>query len=303
MAYFAPYVDGSGLHIPTYNDILADQIEQAKVIFGQDIYLEPDSQDYQMIAVISSKIYDCMQSIQIAYNNRGPSVAFGSALDALVKLNGIKRRANETDAQLRSRQAISTAQPSRSILEGLKGAIADTAGVTRHRVYENDTNAVNSLGLPPNSITCIIEGGEEVELANVIYNKKGPGVYTNGDVVIDIYDIFKQLSTIRFYRPTYADISATITIKTFAGYVPEMQEAIQNSVFEYLNSLEIGTELLVSTLWWVALSNIKTPTKPDFSILSLVIGKNGGAQSASDIPINFNEVSKSVLGAITVVVT
>jgi len=93
MACFAPYIDESGLHIPSYVDIRDDLIAQFKQIYGQDIYLDNDSQDYQMISAFALKTYDTMQLLQIVYNNRSPKTAVGSALDGIVKLNGIKRKA------------------------------------------------------------------------------------------------------------------------------------------------------------------------------------------------------------------
>jgi uncharacterized phage protein gp47/JayE len=266
VAYFAPYIDQSGLHLPTYADIRDELIQQAKNIFGQDIYLGPDSQDYQWISAVALKIYDVMQSIQLAYNSRGPGTAVGTGLDVVVKLNGIKRspatystcpvtltgipgtvikggvaqdksgyywniptvtisqngtvdaiatcqtagpiaanpgdinkiatpmygwnsvvntgfatvgKATETDSQLRVRQAYSTAQPSRTVLEGTKGAIAAVEGVTRFIVYENDTNTTDANGLPPHSITAVVEGGSDDDIAKAIFYKKGPGCYTN----------------------------------------------------------------------------------------------------------------------------
>lgn len=93
MAYTAPYIDDAGLHIPSYVDIRDDLIDQFKAIYGQDIYLDNDSQDYQMISAFALKTYDTMQLLQIIYNNRSPKTAVGSALDGVVKLNGIKRKA------------------------------------------------------------------------------------------------------------------------------------------------------------------------------------------------------------------
>ncbi|XER11057.1 hypothetical protein SATMO3_12250 [Sporomusa aerivorans] len=93
MAYVAPYIDDSGLHIPAYNDIRDDLIADFKAIYGQDIYLDNDSQDYQMISAFALKTHDTMQLLQIVYNNRSPKTAVGSALDGIVKLNGIKRKA------------------------------------------------------------------------------------------------------------------------------------------------------------------------------------------------------------------
>ncbi len=92
MAYFAPYIDATGLHIPTYIDTRDQLISDAKQIFGQDIYLGIDSQDYQWIATVSEKIYDAFQLAQLVYNNRGPNVAIGSGLDSIIKINGIKRK-------------------------------------------------------------------------------------------------------------------------------------------------------------------------------------------------------------------
>lgn len=92
MAYFKPYIDGTGLHISSYNDIRDNLAEQFKSIYGQDIYLGNDSQDYQMISAFASMMYDTAQLLQIVYNNRSPKTAVGTALDSIVKLNGIKRK-------------------------------------------------------------------------------------------------------------------------------------------------------------------------------------------------------------------
>ena len=92
MSYTAPYIDAAGLHIPSYTDIRDDLVETFKSIYGQDIYLDNDSQDYQMISAFALKTYDTMQLLQIVYNNHSPKTAVGTGLDSLVKLNGIRRK-------------------------------------------------------------------------------------------------------------------------------------------------------------------------------------------------------------------
>jgi uncharacterized phage protein gp47/JayE len=92
--YTAPFIDATGIHIPTYQDILDDILNSAKLIFGEDIYLAEDSQDYQFISIIATKINDVNELCVMAYNNRSPITAVGIALDSLVKLNGIKRNAS-----------------------------------------------------------------------------------------------------------------------------------------------------------------------------------------------------------------
>lgn len=92
MAYFKPYIDGTGYHYPTYNDIRDDMMDRFRQIYGQDIYLGNDSQDYQIISVFALKIYDTFQAVELDYNNRSPKTAIGTALDALVKINGLTRK-------------------------------------------------------------------------------------------------------------------------------------------------------------------------------------------------------------------
>ena len=55
MAYFTPYIDETGFHFPTYQDIVDDMVAGAKSIFGSDIYLENDSADYQLISIFALK--------------------------------------------------------------------------------------------------------------------------------------------------------------------------------------------------------------------------------------------------------
>ena len=43
MAYFAPYIDASGIHMPIYEDRLQDLCSAYRTIFGQEVELDPGS--------------------------------------------------------------------------------------------------------------------------------------------------------------------------------------------------------------------------------------------------------------------
>lgn len=90
--YFKAYVDETGFHYPTYTDIRDYLCDKAMQIFGQDIYLENDSADYQYICAFAEKAYDCFQATELTFLNRGPSSAVGIGLDGIIKLNGIERK-------------------------------------------------------------------------------------------------------------------------------------------------------------------------------------------------------------------
>lgn len=85
----APVVDASGITAPTYNDVLTYLQGQYQTIFGADVYIAPDSQDGQWIAILATAITDCNATAIAIYRSFSPSTASGDALHSNVKINGI----------------------------------------------------------------------------------------------------------------------------------------------------------------------------------------------------------------------
>lgn len=383
MTYFKPYVDSTGLHIPTYNDILEDMLAAMKQIYGDDIYLDNSSPDYQLLSIFALKQSDTLQAMAYAYNARSPETAIGTSLDSVVKLNGIKRKvasqstcqvkitgtpftqivngavrdragltwdlpssvvidssgttytvatcrtagavsalagdiaqietptygwvsvtnevaavlgnAQETDAQLRERQTISTANPSQTMLDGTKGAIAALKNVARYAVYENDTNVSsvtddNPYGLPAHSVTCVVEGGTDEDVAEAIFLHKGIGCYTHGDVEVQYTDQNDYINRVRFFRPVYKDIFVKVVLKKYTGYISTMTVKVREAVYNYLAALTIGSDVSASVLSNIITDCNPSLTKPIFGIKELKLGLSKSAMAAQDIDIGFKEI-------------
>ena len=393
MSYFKPYIDSTGIHIPTYNDILEKMEEDAKTIFGSDIYLENDSADYQWISANALRESDALESLAYAYNSRSPATAIGSGLDAVVKINGLVRKsasystcsvklsgtagtvitggivqdnsgykwdlpdtvtigesgtvivtvtcetlgaiiampgdintivtpsygwasvtndssasvgnAVETDAELRARQALSTEIPSQTLLDGTIAGILSVPNVSRQKCYENDTNLSdvstdNPYGLPAHSITCVVEGGTDAEIAEQIYLRKGIGCYTNGTTEVSIAGKYGINSNIRFYRPSYVSVDVTVNIKKYSGYTTATADVVKDLIYSYLNSLGIGDDLAVGILWSTAQSANADLTNPTYAVTSLSVAKHGGTAGTAEIVTAFNEVIQGNADYITV---
>lgn len=393
MTYYKPYVDSKGLHIPTYNDILEKLVASMKQIYGDDIYLDNSSPDYQLLSIFALVQADTMQTMAYAYNARSPETAIGASLDSVVKLNGIKRKAasqstcqvkitgtpftqilngavkdragliwdlpsnvvidssgvtytvvtcrkagavsalagditqietptygwisvenevaavlgntEETDAQLRERQTISTANPSQTMLAGTKGAIAALKNVSRYAVYENDTNVEsvtenNPHGLPAHSVTCVVEGGTDEDVAEAIFLHKGIGCYTHGDVVVEYTDQNDYINRIRFFRPDYKDVFVKVVIKKYTGYISSMTTKVREAVYEYLAALTIGSDVSASVLSNIIAACNPSLTKPIFGIKELKIGLSKDALAAQDITIGFKEIPNPAFANIEV---
>lgn len=196
----------------------------------------------------------------------------------------------ETDLQLRQRQTRSTALPSQTTIDGIDGSLLDIDGVTRVRIYENDTDTADVNGLPPHSIGCIVDGGDADIIATVISKKKDQGTSTYGTTTVNITGKYGEPKAIRFSRPIVVDIFVDIELTTYAGYTSLVADEMAVEITKYINSLRIGDDVLLSRIYSPA--NLGVMSGGDskyYDINSLKIGKSVETVAASNIGILFNE--------------
>ncbi|HEO9917735.1 TPA: baseplate J/gp47 family protein [Enterobacter asburiae] len=371
-------VTAEGISAPDYQTILDTLTSYFQQIYGSDAYLEPDSKDGQMVALVALAIHDANNTAISVYNCFSPATGYGAALTSNVKINGIARRGAtnstvdlvltgtagtsitngtvkdtnnviwrlpasvtigvgdtvtvtatcsnsgavaalagtittintptrgwasvtnpaaatvgapaETDAELRIRQGQSVALPSLTPFEGVDGAIANVAGVTRHKLYENDTGSTDSNGLPPHSISAIVDGGDVTEIAQTIRGNKGQGTATYGTTSVTVPDTYGNPHVISFSRSTDVPIYGHITLKAFTGYTSQIGIQIQQAVADYINGLTIGDDVLLSRIYSPAnLGVVSGGNARYYDIQELLIGKSAGSVAAANIIIAYNE--------------
>ncbi|EAT7906859.1 baseplate J/gp47 family protein [Salmonella enterica] len=371
-------VTAEGISAPDYQTILDTLTSYFQQIYGSDAYLEPDSKDGQMVALVALAIHDANNTAISVYNCFSPATGYGAALTSNVKINGIARKGAtnstvdllltgtagttitngtvkdtnnviwrlpasvvigvdgtvtvtaicsnsgavaalagtittintptrgwtsvtnpaaaavgapaETDAELRIRQGQSVAIPSMTPFEGVDVAIANIAGVTRHKLYENDTGKTDGNGLPPHSISAIVDGGDVTEIARTIRGNKGQGVRTWGKTSVTVPDKYGNPHIISFSRPTDVPVYGKITLKVFAGYTSQIGVQIQQAVADYINSLLIGDQVLLSRIYSPAnLGVVSGGNARYYDIQELLIGKSPEAVAAANINIAYDE--------------
>lgn len=130
----------------------------------------------------------------------------------------------ESDAALRFRRSVSVSLPSSGFLEGLQGALAAIDGVTNARVYENTYNSSDGDGIPGHAIWCIVEGGDDDEIANVIHVKRNAGCRMKGSEVVAIPQVNGFDLPIMFDRPSLEDLYIELTIVSLDPSVHTIDE-------------------------------------------------------------------------------
>ncbi|HDK9870296.1 TPA: baseplate J/gp47 family protein [Klebsiella pneumoniae] len=385
-------VTAEGISAPDYQTVLDTITGYFQQIYGSDAYLEPDSKDGQMVALVALAIHDANNTAISVYRSFSPATALGDALTSNVKINGITRRAAtnstvdllltgtvgtaitngsvrdtnsvvwnlpatvvigsdgtvvatatcansgavaavagsvngintptrgwasvtnplaatvgvaaETDAELRVRQSQSVALASLTPFDAVDGAIANVEGVTRHKLFENDQEVTDSNGLPPHSISAIVEGGDATEITNTIRSVKGQGVSTYGTTSVIVTDKYGNPYTIRFSRPIDVPVYVSITLKALTGYSSEVGDEIKAAVASYINSLAIGDSVLLSRVYSPAnLGVVSGGNARYYDIMELLIGRSADDVAAANLVVAYDESASCSVDNIALVVT
>ncbi|HHT0123514.1 TPA: baseplate J/gp47 family protein [Raoultella planticola] len=385
-------VTAEGISAPDYQTVLDTITGYFQQIYSSDAYLEPDSKDGQMVALVALAIHDANNTAISVYRSFSPATALGDALTSNVKINGITRRAAtnstvdllltgtvgttitngsvrdtnsvvwnlpatvvigtdgtvvatatcansgavaavagsvngintptrgwasvtnplaatvgvaaETDAELRVRQSQSVALASLTPFDAVDGAIANVEGVTRHKLFENDTETTDANGLPPHSISAIVEGGDATEIANTIRSVKGQGVSTYGTTAVIVTDKYGNPYTIRFSRPVDVPIYVSITLKALTGYSSQVGDEIKAAVAAYINSLAIGDSVLLSRVYSPAnLGVVSGGNARYYDIMELLIGRSSDDVAAANVVVAYDESASCSVDNIVLVVT
>ena len=290
MSYFAPYIDETGIHMPTYEDRLEDLTEAYRTIFGIDTELDPAVPDYQLLSVFAKALDDAAALVLQAYNSRNPAYAAGNALDLLLPAYGLTREAGETDASVRARIRHSLAGRSTGTADALLAAVKGAEGVRDARLYVNDTDSIDSIGIPAHSIAVVTEGGSGEAVAQAIFDKKPPGIGTWGSTTVTVPDAQGDSHPVSFTRNTDKMIVLYVFVRLLeGGNREEIRSALKGPLADSINSLGLAVPLNVPQLYGTAY-NAKPEIAGTFIITDIQAAVTGETSAVRDIvPCGWNE--------------
>lgn len=197
----------------------------------------------------------------------------------------------ETDAQLRIRQTKSTALGAVTPLKAVEAGLAAVPGVTRLKVYENDTGAPDADGISEHSVAAVIEGGDAAVIAAIIFAKKGIGTGTYGSTTVQTPDPNGVPKNVNFSRPDVQALEVEIELHPLTGYASTVGDQVTAAVAAYINASAIGADVITTRLYLPA--NLYGATdSATFEIMSIQIAKLGDPLGTADIAIAFDELAQ-----------
>lgn len=148
-------------------------------------------------------------------------------------------RDEETDQDLKLRRKKSVALPSRNTVEGLNAKLLNINSVLDAVVYENDEDTFdNDLQLNAHSIWCVVDGGTNEDIIEVIGLDKMAGTGLKGTQTgTYVKQILRQDGTtrekqvaVKYDRPIETEIYITLDIKAKEAGALLDQDAIKNAL-------------------------------------------------------------------------
>jgi uncharacterized phage protein gp47/JayE len=206
----------------------------------------------------------------------------------------------ESDPAARPRRARSVAKPSQSMTDSIYAAIADLAGVDDVVVYENDTGAPDSKGLPPHSINVIVDGGVAADIADAIWTESSMGATKVGAQSLVVTDTQGNPHTMRWDLP--GDLNVYITVELSRTPTTFESDSIKNALVDWgIETSRIGQNVL----WEDAFKPITDlgitggPGLP--SVKAIRIGATVGPTLQDDLVVAYNQRPRYATARISVV--
>lgn len=198
----------------------------------------------------------------------------------------------ETDEELRTRRKIELQKAGTATIEGIRNAVLAVEDVNQAAVYENGTDTTDIFGRPPHSFETIVDGGDDTEIAQTIFDSKGAGIKAHGSTIIVIQDSMNVGHNIGFSRPSEIDIWMIINVTGNTDpsegelYPIDGDAQIEAAVLVYGNAFLVGQDVVVNKFY--------TPinTVPGVIGVEVLVGLSDPPTLSNNLSIGPGEIAK-----------
>lgn len=214
----------------------------------------------------------------------------------------------ESDAAFRAHRRLTLALQGVSLPEAITSALYDVANVKSLAFRENVTSApatIDGILMSPHSIYACVDGGTDEDVASAILFNKSLGCDYNGDTTVNVTEPASgQIYPVTFQRPDDVDVEIRVTLKQ-GSYVGNLSNDVPAAVVDWTNGADgqppgFGVGVPVSCF---ELANVVATALPGVYVQNVetqVVG--GGPYSNAEIPIGIDQVARTYVNYVSVVI-
>lgn len=213
--------------------------------------------------------------------------------------------AEETDLAARQRRRLTLALQGVALPEAIVSGLMDLDGVRSLVFRENVTNATvaeEGVSLGPHSIYVCVDGGQDVDVARVLLERKSLGAGWNGGQVVPVTDPASgQEYDVRFDRPTPIWVYMRVTVRQTAG-VTDVAGAVRAAILRYAEGEQEGEVgfAVGQDISSFEIAGAVAREMPSVYIQGVSLGLSAGSINLATVPILINQVAASAAGFIEV---
>ncbi len=205
----------------------------------------------------------------------------------------IQGQDEETDAQLKLRRSRSVSISAIGYLESIYSNIANLDNVSAVRVYENDTGERRDT-IPAHSIWVIVDGGDDDEIADVLYRSKTAGTGMKGDVTVSVDRPNGLEFEARFDRPE--NVNLYIRLNAYEKNTEGRRgSGTEGTVITETEATRLKTLIAENLVWEIGqnagaddIIDFVKDRHPQFRIKNVELASSS---SDSDVPGTYEEVA------------
>lgn len=170
-----------------------------------------------------------------------------------------------------------------SLIDTLYAQLKLLDGVTFTKITENKSG-VQVGALPPHSFAPVVLGGDDTDIAQVIFNNTPLGINTFGSITKSVQDINGNPNDVSFSRPNFVPIQIQISLETTNAFPDNGVSLIQQAIVDYFNKLTVGDTVYYSKLF------IPINTVDGQSVNSLKLSRIGQPLTSDNVTMSYNEL-------------
>lgn len=217
-----------------------------------------------------------------ALNNPVSAVSGWTGVNNLVIGSAGNDRESDNDYRQRLLNSLGNTD-GRATVDSIKAALLnDVEGVTLVEVLENDT-LIDTVNIAAKGILCIVDGGLEQEIAQKIWDYKGGGISTSGELLITAQDSSGRPQGVRFSRSGRVQVWIRVNVDRLNSeeVLPvDVVSRIQQGVADYFATLGLGDDVILQRIEGYIYARTTGISK-----MTITASVNGSTYNSNDIAV------------------
>ena len=283
-----PYgVTAAGFNPKTLAEQLAEIEIEEQAVFGAAIQLAPQTPLGQLNGVFADALAEMWEIAQDLYGSFDIDQAVGPRLDALGKLRRLARLPSQSDSDYRL--ALAQSDYGKTKTRRIRSILLNVPGVTAAQVIENSTQFTAYNGLNPHSLAISVVGGDDAEVASVIWENTVAGIGLQGNTEVQIASD-GYCTLVRFIRPDEIPLCVEIDLSIHSSQCDCATEEISAIVSNLQQQLSGVCGMLGGTIITPAVIEQIVALNRGVLVEDIRMARDGETPEYQNVAFTLNEI-------------